>query len=429
MRLHIGQLGPAQLVQFSAVLLVFSLIFSPFLLSVSMWLLVFGGLWQAARADRHVHDRARISISGALRHFFMQWAARPELFLLALLFVVVALSGLWSENAAYWLTRTRVRLPFIVLPLAFANLPTLSDRAFKRVIYMAFWTVVLANFGATIYFFANHDAILEVLGRGQPVPVPGNHIRFSLMGAACTMMGLWLLSEKFTLKFAWERAAMAGGVLALIGMMHILAVRSGLAALYAGLFLSACWLVIYHRQWVYGLVLAALMAALPIVAWQTMPSIRQRLEYMVRDWHEYHAGRGNNYSDAQRWVSFETGIGIWKENPWLGVGAGDLPDAVRTHLELHHPAFAKQPKLPHNQFLYILASTGIFGLLLSLGALFAPWFLGNRPNPYLFWVMQWMAWLSFLVEYTLETAAGVAFYLFVTLWPLMGRHTEDRTPS
>jgi O-antigen ligase len=424
MRLHFGQPGPAQLAQFSALLMAFSLIFSPFLLSVSMWLLVFCGLWEAGRANQRIHDRARMSITGALRHFVAQWASRPELMLLALLFAVVALSGLWSDNTAQWLTRTRVRLPFIVLPLAFANIPPLSDRAYKRVAYLAFWIVVLANLGTTIYFLANHDAILEVLGRGQPVPVPGNHIRFSLLGAACTMLGLWLLAENFVLRRTWERNLMAVGVLALIVMMHVLAVRSGLVALYAGLLFSTGWMVIHHRQWVYGLVLAALLLALPILAWQTIPSIRQRVEYMVRDWHEYRAGRGNNYSDAQRWVSFETGIAIWKANPWLGVGTGDLPAAVQAHLEQTHPAFAQQPKLPHNQFVYILASTGILGLVLSLAGLLAPWFLGTRPNPYMFWVMQLMVWMSFLVEYTLETAAGVAFCLFFTLWPLIHTTTD-----
>jgi O-antigen ligase len=422
MRLYLGQPGPAQLVQFSALLMVFSLVFSPFLLSISMWLLVFSGLWEAGRADQRAYARAHISVSGTLRHFFAQWSSRPELMLLALLFAVVALSGLWSDNTGYWLTRTRVRLPFIVLPLAFANLPILSDRAYKGVAYLAFWVVVLANFGTTLYFLANHDAILEVLGRGQPVPVPGNHIRFSLMGAACTMMGIWLLAEAFVLRYAWERKLMVGGILALIAMMHILAVRSGLVALYAGLLFSAGWLVIHHRKWVYGLVMAALLVTLPVLAWQTMPSIRQRVEYMVRDWHEYRAGRGNNYSDAQRWVSFETGIAIWQANPWLGVGTGDLPAAVQAHLEQTHPAFAQQPKLPHNQFIYVLAATGILGLTLSLAGLLAPWFLGTRPNPYMFWVMQLMVWMSFLVEYTLETAAGVAFCLFFTLWPLL--HTK-----
>ena len=100
----------------------------------------------------------------------------------------------------------------------------------------------------------------------------------------------------------------------------------------------------------------------------------------------------------------------------FGVGAGDLPAEVQRVVEEQFPGYEDAPKLPHNQFLYILAGTGLFGLILSLAAFLAPLASRQYRRFYLFSAFQVLAFTSFLVEYTLETSMGAAFYLFYTLW-------------
>ena len=63
-----------------------------------------------------------------------------------------------------------------------------------------------------------------------------------------------------------------------------------------------------------------------------------------------------------------------------------------------------------------MASTGLFGLALSLTAFLYPVFADGFRKHYLFAAFQVMIFASFLVEYTIETAMGVAWYLFYTLW-------------
>ena len=75
-----------------------------------------------------------------------------------------------------------------------------------------------------------------------------------------------------------------------------------------------------------------------------------------------------------------------------------------------------EPKLPHNQFIYILAGTGAIGLLLSLLAFIWPIVTGGWRHFYLFATFQIIILMSFLVEYTIETSIGVAYYLFYLFW-------------
>lgn len=409
-------LHPAALTLFAGLLMVCSLVFSPFLLSISMWLFVVAGLWQAALDARKEHPRGRLSVTGMFYVYFVRWFRRPELFLLSLLFLFPALSGLWSEDSAFWWVRTRVRIPFFVLPMAFANVPVLPRRHMQGVICLLFWVLFFTHAGVLINFALHYDDIMAGLGQGMPVPVPRNHIRFSMMSASAVLLGGWLWADRFYWFHRFERYFLAAAVLLLAVSLHILAVRSGMAVLYAGLLLTVCRLVFKAHTRVYGVVALALLVAMPVIAWRTAPSFQKRVHYMMYDWTEYRRGAGNLYSDAQRWISLEAGVAVWRKYPLLGAGMGDLPAETRSYLEARHPLYAEQFKLPHNQFVYLLAATGLLGLLAQLAGLTACWFTGPHRRLYPFWVMQVVLWTSFLVEYTLETAVGTAFYLFFTLW-------------
>jgi O-antigen ligase len=408
---------PAKLTLASACLLVASLLWSPFLLSLSMWGLVAAALWQSAetvRAEGRVGGAA-IWGRGVLRGFRV-FAAQPMLVALSLLLWVPALSFFWSDDLPFWLERTRVRLPFFVLPWAFANLPTLTRRHYHLVLYLLVWVLVLLCAGVGIHFLLHTDEILTGLGRGHPIPVPRSHIRFSLTLALGILVAGWLWQRRFVWRFAWERRVLLAATLFLFAFIHFLSVRSGLAALYIGLVFSVLHFVWHTRRWKTGLAALALMAIVPLVAASAIPSLRVRVAYMVWDWQQYVQQKGDGYSDSERWVSLQAGLDIWRAHPWVGVGAGDLPAATQQVVGAKYPLYAAGPKLPHNQFVYILAGTGLLGLLLSLWAFSAPWWARAHRRFYPFVVSQIMVFVSFLVEYTIETAIGVAYYLFFTLW-------------
>lgn len=381
-----------------------------------MWGFVGVAFWNAALETGPGNLRKPASWLVLLRNTFQNLFRQRPLALLALLLAVPALSFFWSDDSAYWLERTRVRIPFLVLPWAFANLPRLSLRHYQAVLYILVWALSILCIGVVLNLCLHFDEIMKGLGEGQPVPVPRSHIRFSLILATGILAGGWLWLQGFFWKWKWERVALAGAVVFLFLCIHILSVRSGIAGLYAVLFFSAARFVWQTRRWKTGLVALAFLIAIPVIAVNTIPSFRMRIDYMLWDWLQLQQDIGNHYSDSERWISLRAGWQIWLENPVFGAGAGDLPREVQRVVNEQYPGYADAPKLPHNQFLYILAGTGLFGLALSLAAFFAPVFSGSYRHFYLFAAFQVLVFASFFVEYTIETSMGVAFYLFYTLW-------------
>ena len=409
---------PTGLAFWSANLLVVSMVISPFLLSISMWGLVAAAWWHTAQ-----------SLGASLRKVPTWWAVwkvsfvrlfnRPELCALALLLLAPTMSFFWSDDKAYWLRLVQTRLPFLVLPWAFANMPNISERQWKSVLYLLVWFIVGVCIAVGINFALHFEAIIEGLGRGNPVPVPRSHVRFSLVLATTIIAGGWLWQQGFYLWRSWERKILAGAVVFLFVFIHVLSVRGGLFSLYLALLFLLVRYVLQSKRWLAGVAVLGLMIGGLWIASETVPSLKTRIAYMKYDWERFvKQDEGHLYSDASRWVSLRTGWSLWMENPVLGTGAGDLMDETERVTAELFPTYAQETRLPHNQFIFILASTGLLGLILSLIGFIWPVFAGRKNA--LFMGFQVMAFASFLIECTLENAIGVAWFLFYGLWFLVG---------
>lgn len=411
MKLQFLYKTPEGLVLFSAVLVVINMSVAPFLLSVGMWGLVIAAIWhqwQLQPAD---------GLLGALRNGTRRFVRHRSYLAISLLFWMVLCSGLWSDDMSFWLSRTRVRLPFLVLPWAFANFPPLRIRQYTSIIYILVISLFLLAAGSLVNFWLDTDTVLGGLGEGQPVPVPRQHIRFSLMLVVGILSGGWLVSKKDYWSTTSERRWFAAGVIFLFVVLHILSVRSALVAMYAALGFTVFRYLYLTRQWKQGLVAIVFLAMTPVIAYQRMESLQQRIAYMIYDWQHFNSkDGGESYSDSERFISLYVGVQMWLENPILGVGTGDLETETQKMTERLYPRYAETPKLPHNQFIYILAATGVLGIVVSFVAFLVPVFQHRYCSTYLFVVFQVVIFVSFLVEYTLETSIGAAFYLFYLLW-------------
>jgi len=415
---------PAGLAFWSANLLVVSMALSPFLLSLSMWFLVFAAWWHTAQT---LHASLRIPATWikVLKVSFTRLYHRPDLLLLTLLLWVPVLSFFWSDDKVYWLRLVQTRLPFLVLPWAFANLPTLSERKIKWVLNFFVWFMVGICILIGINFLWHYDAIIEGLGRGNPIPVPRSHVRFSLILATSILAGAWLWFRGFYWRRAWEKKALAAGVLFLFLFLHVLSVRGGIFSLYAALLFGLLRYIWKSKKWLTGLAALGTMVAGLWIATETVPSLKMRIAYMKYDWERFSTqDQGYLYSDSARWVSLKSGWILWLQQPLLGTGTGDLLSETKRITTELFPSYAQEPRLPHNQIIFILASTGLFGLIFSLIAFLGPIYSASKSA--LFMSFQIMAFASFLIECTIENAIGVAWFLFFSMWFLL---CKQKNPS
>jgi hypothetical protein len=124
-------------------------------------------------------------------------------------------------------------------------------------------------------------------------------------------------------------------------------------------------------------------------------------------------GNPSGHSVTQRIEYLKTGWAVFREHPLFGVGTGDIKDAFNRKYDEEHSRLDPEWRLlAHNQYLTFLVEFGIVGFLLIMGALILPVVIEKRRNNYFVLLFLLVAFLSMLNEDTLETQAGVAFFIF-----------------
>ena len=328
-------------------------------------------------------------------------------------FLLVALSAPFSEDMAYLGNRIQLKIPFLVLPLAFAGLPVGDRRTYLQLHYLLLLLVCLASLSVLATYLQDPAHYHRLLLQGKPLPTPSNHIRFSMAGALAFCAGLYLHASRFTWRWAWERKLQMALLAFLFLFLHLLAVRSGLLLLYAGILLWILRLVIVRKRYLTGAALAVLLALAPLAAYFTVPAFQSRIDYMRWDLQQHMAGNRIDNSDSNRLVSMKIGWDIFREQPWTGTGMGDLRDEVERRYREEAPTL--KPLIPHNQWLCILAGAGIPGALLFSVFVLLPFLYARRYRRYLFLLLGMLFFLSYLVEPTLESNFGISLLLFFLL--------------
>jgi len=397
---------------FFSCLLMASMIYSPYLLSVSMIALAVLCLTDIK------FEAEALSIEPdheALKRLSRFWHY-PVSMSLAIFFFIVLLSFWQTYDYGYWLARLRIKLPFLALPLVFIALPRFSERQVNGLLYVLLVILFLTSIGIGINYLLNYEEINLLLQQGHPIPTPRNHIRFSLLLAYGILSGGYLYYKNFRWRHAWESKVILGITVFLFLFIHFLSVRTGLAALYIGILVLLVRHVYLSRKYLVGLTVLTGLFLLPILGYHTIPSFKAKVNYMRWDWKMYQEGTGAEYADSGRLTSLNVGYGLFKAHPLFGVGAGNLRAETTRIFKEEYPEF-KVPHVPHNQFLFVMAGTGLAGLSLFLFAFFFPLFYHRNYRQPLLLGFYGIAFTSFMLEHTIENSVGVAFFcFFVLLW-------------
>jgi O-antigen ligase len=122
-------------------------------------------------------------------------------------------------------------------------------------------------------------------------------------------------------------------------------------------------------------------------------------------------GNASGLSFFQRTVYWDVASHIIAENFWTGVGTGDVIRAFADMYQQIEPNLDAEFRLrSHNQFLAFFVSFGLIGFLYFIW-LFVLAYKERKPD-YFAMAFFTIAFLSCLVEDTLETQAGITFFAF-----------------
>ncbi len=380
---------------------------SPFLISLSILLLFLSAHIQLYRTG---HGTWSLRLRPELGKKYIAFLRNPVFSILILVFLSTFASALISDIQGHTWGKVQLRLPYLLLPPVFFLMPRMEDRYWRGFVYGLTVIATACALGVLLNYMLDYERITASIGRGKSIPAPSNHIRFSLLTAISVLFGFGaLLTGIFSLR-ARSGRLIAVCLVFLFVFLHVYSVRSGLLALYLGLLTLSIVMTVTRRQYRWTLATLASLILLPMIAYWTIPSFRTKISYMMHDLGTYTQDDVGFYSDGDRIRSILMGWEVFKKNPWWGSDVGDLGYDIaleyRQNFDTDIPV-----KIPHNQFVFILASMGLFGAIFIFPALIYPYFArGNWKDMYI--AVHGMVFLtSCIVEPTIEGTSGITFHL------------------
>lgn len=284
-----------------------------------------------------------------IRRAWHQPLGRAALAFLAVLLV----STLWSTAALgvaldAWTGWRHLLWLFIALAL-------FDTRAAKLTFAAMF--VVVGSLAAIASFFAFDFGAAQALSDVKGGIILRNHVTqgMALTSGALLALVLSLSARRSWAKWGWGAAA--GAMVA--NVVFVAYARSGYLALAITLIVTAVGL---YRGRVRAIVLGAL-ALLMCGAILLSPVINARFERGLQEIREAHTSAVITPMGI-RPVMWATSIAIVREAPLMGHGVGSFPDEYRREVSRTQIGWrATLTADPHNQYLFILAETGLLGLL------------------------------------------------------------------
>jgi hypothetical protein len=159
----------------------------------------------------------------------------------------------------------------------------------------------------------------------------------------------------------------------------------------------------------------------PTIKASSANAMRRRIDKILFEIDVYrNGGNPSGNSVTQRLEFWRTALHVVKQNPVIGVGTGDVNDAMQASYTALNSGLIKESRLrAHNQYITLAVAFGLGGLAWIIIVLGYPIKLGYLRD-FRFQAFYVVALLSFLSEDTLETQAGMSFFIyFICLFTLV----------
>lgn len=348
-----------------------------------------------------------------IRNFFQS----PLLWGMSLLFFLPLLSGLWSDNMGEWQLTMLIKAPLFLLPLAFAGPVQLSKQQWEWVAFVFILLITGASVWCMFHYIQNAGEVNEGYLRAKTLvtPLANDHVRFSWLVSVAVLLGSCFCVSKYkeNRKQFWILLVITGW---LIIFLHILAARTGLISFYIVLAGFLGWLIIKKAKTKYSIALLLLIVALPVIAYQLLPSFKNRVKYFRYEFEYFkkaHYLPGAN--DAVRIISIKAGWNIMQQQPATGVGFGDVFAATKKWYATNYPQMIEADKIyPSAQWAMYGAGCGWPGIIVFVITMFIPFFVKTRHQ--IVWgLLNATAIFSLLFDPGLEVQFGVFIYSFSVL--------------
>lgn len=330
-------------------------------------------------------------------------------FILIFLYFLSLISGFWGGFNKVYLQKVAMKSSILILPLAFLFLPSLKPNFIKSLKLSLLCLFFISSLFSIIYFIFNYQASIELLIFGKPIWLPfKHHIHY---GVFILFVFIWVIIDVLKqIKIGntiekWDWLTIGY----FIFYIHFISVRSAWLSFYLIVFFVWLYFLKLNRNTIFYILKSLIVLALFLFFIFQFPTIKTKINYTKWSLTQ----TTNDYSDIKRGNSIRQGFELIKKNPIFGLGEGGVAKELE---KIQNVSDNSSLVLPHNQFIYVWASVGIFGFI-SLLFLFA--FLsyyGLKTKNYFLILFEMVLLVVFMVEPFLETQLGLALFLLPLLF-------------
>lgn len=344
------------------------------------------------------------------------WLFRDKVLIsLILLAVLPLVSDIFYEKSHFFQERGIMKMVLVLLPVAFFCWS--PDRQKQRIVHLiVLCTLLISTTYSMYHYLTNYGSMAATYSVSKVMPTLSNsdHIRIAWATVVSIIIAFYELFNNRNAIFKWILALYA---LLQIAFLHFLGAKTGLITLYLSFVILTYFFLPTGKKWLLAL-LFPIVLTLPVIAYKTIPSLRERFHFIKYDFEHYSRGEYKpGLSDAVRFYSLKAGGEIIRDNPVTGVGFSRLQAETEAWYKEYLPELGKENYfLPSSEYVIYWASGGLPGLLVFLVHIVIPFFERRlRTNA---WFMAFFipAAISFLFETHLEGQLPLYTYAFFFAW-------------
>ncbi|MHC1706081.1 MAG: O-antigen ligase family protein [Bacteroidales bacterium] len=344
---------------------------------------------------------------------------KKSLYLLSfsVLYFIYCLGLIYSQNLSYAWFDIQVKLSLLIFPLIFATADT--DVFDGKKIFELFQAFILGCILISVFMlvhaFLNYtqtNSRLEFyyvhLSAFQHPSYFSMNLNFAVVLIIITLVRQWnsmLLRTRVLLIFLIPYFFL---------FIFLLSSKAGILCLFFILFVSLFSLMIYKKEYIIFTLFLFMLPFSFVGAYYLFPDTFYRMA-VAKDilYGKVPIDLKSDDGTNERILIWKSSLEIVKENPALGVGTGDVKDALLQKYEENHITAAITKRLnAHNQYLQTCIALGLIGLLVLLLCLLLPAISAIKNHDLLYFLFLMLVFLNLLFESMLERQAGVVFYSF-----------------
>ena len=350
---------------------------------------------------------------------------RKEVVAMVLFYLLHIVSSIFSKDQAEGFSWVVIRMPLFVFPVSL-GLVYIGQALKERILYayavITTLTVIACIIWSVVQFITYKDASL-LYNDNFTLATDKQSVYIALLVNVAVFSFGYLMSINSPL--VAKRALVYVAIFILLVANFLMASRIAITILYGSIFCVALWRAIQKKKILQFVFIVASVGVIGFLLVNFFPKTVNRFRELSYTNFEFtHKGMESHFNmdvTPDQWNGANIRLAVWscgwelvKQYPIMGVGLGDKVDRMMTVYAAKHFDFAYDSKRNiHNNYLDILVSFGLVGLLLFLwGFLFEPLRHCIRTKDFfgIFVIAAFM--LSFIPETYFDRSMGNIMFAF-----------------